>query len=142
MRPLARPTPSIDRSVKDTMGTPADSAHTLNIRKPYFDLIATGAKTIEIRVGYPKIRRITTGDLLRISCGDSTVTTRVTQINEYDSFDAMLAAEDPTAIGGPDMDHDQLVRAIRDIYPPEKEALGVFALHLATTQAESDTSSR
>ncbi|MFD5696511.1 ASCH domain-containing protein [Streptomyces lasiicapitis] len=123
------------------MPAPETGEHALNIRKPYFDLIATGAKTIEIRVGYPKIRRIAVGDLLRISCGDGTLTTRVTQINEYDSFEAMLASEDPTAIGGPDMNHEQLVGAIRDIYPPEKEALGVFALHLATAQAESDTSS-
>ncbi|UQI45945.1 ASCH domain-containing protein [Streptomyces sp. HU2014] len=107
--------------------------HTLNIRKPYFDLIAAGAKTIEVRVGYPKIRKIAAGDLLRISCGDDTLTARVTKVAEYDSFKAMLDAEDAAAIGGPDMTHDQLVAAIRDIYPPEKEALGVFALHL--TQA-------
>ncbi len=108
--------------------------HTLNIRKPYFDLIASGAKTIEVRVGYPKIRKIATGDTLRIACGDDTLTRRVAEVNEYESFKAMLDAEDSAAIGGPDMTHDQLVTAIRDIYPPEKEALGVFALHL--TQAD------
>ncbi|MEU7556985.1 ASCH domain-containing protein [Streptomyces eurythermus] len=107
--------------------------HTLNIRKPYFDLIADGAKTIEVRVGYPKIRKITAGDTLRITCGDDALTRRVTQVSEYESFQAMLDAEDPAAIGGPDMTRDQLVAAIRDIYPPEKEALGVFALHLART---------
>lgn len=31
------------------------------------------------------------------------------------------------------MTRDQFVAAIRDIYPPAKEALGVFALHLART---------
>ncbi|MEU4684706.1 ASCH domain-containing protein [Streptomyces xinghaiensis] len=41
--------------------------YSLSIRKPYFDLIASGAKTIEVRVGYPKIRRITAGDMLRIT---------------------------------------------------------------------------
>ncbi|AZQ75286.1 ASCH domain-containing protein [Streptomyces luteoverticillatus] len=46
-----------------TVDTPATGAHTLNIRKPYFDLIASGAKTIEVRVGYPKIRKITAGNL-------------------------------------------------------------------------------
>ncbi|WP_030420186.1 MULTISPECIES: ASCH domain-containing protein [unclassified Streptomyces] len=104
--------------------------HSLTIRKPYFDLIASGAKTIEVRVGYPKIRRIGAGDTLRIACGDESLITRVDAVREYGSFQAMLDAEDPAAIGGPDMSHDQLVAAIRDIYPPEKEALGVFALHL------------
>ncbi|MFC4517991.1 ASCH domain-containing protein [Streptomyces ehimensis] len=108
--------------------------HTLNIRKPYFNLITSGEKTIEVRVGYPKIRKITAGDLLRISCGDDTLTTLVTEVKEYESFKAMLDAEDAAAISGPDMTHDQLVTAIHDIYPPEKEALGVFALHL--TQAD------
>lgn len=105
--------------------------HSLNIRKPYFDLIASGAKTIEVRVGYPKIRKIAAGDTLRFTCGDEALSTRVTDVKEYESFKAMLDAEDAAAIGGPDMTHDQLVAAIRDIYPPEKEALGVFALHLA-----------
>ncbi|MFI0155936.1 ASCH domain-containing protein [Streptomyces lydicus] len=117
----------------DTEPQPAE--YSLNIRKPYFDLIAAGAKTIEVRVGYPKIRKIAAGDTLRITCGDNTLTTRITQVNEYESFKTMLDAEDPAAIGGPDMTHDQLVAAIRDIYPPEKEALGVFALHLTLTGA-------
>ncbi|MFI2078520.1 ASCH domain-containing protein [Streptomyces triculaminicus] len=112
---------------------PQPGEHSLNIRKPYFDLIASGAKTIEVRVGYPKIRKIAAGDLLRINCGDDSLTARITQVKEYDSFEAMLDTEDPAAIGGPDMTHDQLVTAIRDIYPPEKEALGVFALHLTHT---------
>ncbi len=46
----------------------------------------------------------------------------------------MLDAEDPGAIGGPDLGHDELMAAIRDIYPREKEALGVFALHLALVE--------
>ncbi|MFJ9926996.1 ASC-1 homology (ASCH) domain-containing protein [Streptomyces misionensis] len=107
--------------------------HTLNIRKPYFDLIADGMKTIEVRIGYPKIRKISAGDTLRISCGDDTLTRRVTQVSEYESFQAMLVAEGPAAIGGPDMPRDQLVAAFRDIYPPEKETFGVFTLHLAQT---------
>ncbi|WP_158819071.1 MULTISPECIES: ASCH domain-containing protein [Streptomyces] len=52
-------------------------------------------------------------------------------MNEYNSFTAILEGEDAASIGGPDMTHDQLAETIRDIYPPEKEALGVFALHLA-----------
>ncbi|WP_414507555.1 ASCH domain-containing protein [Streptomyces sp. NEAU-L66] len=105
--------------------------HSLNIRKPYFDLIASGAKTIEVRVGYPKIRKIAVGDTLQFTCEGQAFSTRVTNVKEYESFTAMLDAEDAAAIGGPDMTHDQLVAAIRDIYPPNKEALGVFALHLA-----------
>ncbi|MGW3951477.1 ASCH domain-containing protein [Streptomyces sp. NPDC004752] len=123
--------------MKDTAMTtdePQPGEYSLTIRKPYFALMATGAKTIEVRVGYPKIRKIKPGDTLRITCADESLTTRITTVEEYDSFTAMLDAEDPTAIGGPDLTHDELVAAIHDIYPPEKEALGVFALHLALAQ--------
>ncbi|ANW21984.1 ASCH domain-containing protein [Streptomyces clavuligerus] len=114
-----------------TSNGPRPREHSLTIRKPYLDLIASGAKTIEVRVGYPKIRRFAPGDILTIICADESVTTRITAVREYESFAAMVDAEDAAAIGGPGMTHDQLVAAIRSIYPPEKEALGVFALHLA-----------
>ncbi|MFI1890324.1 ASCH domain-containing protein [Streptomyces jumonjinensis] len=120
-----------------TTNGPQPREHSLTIRKPYFDLIASGAKTTEVRVGYPKIRKITPGDTLTITCADESVTTRITAVEEYESFTVMLEAEDTAAIGGPDMTHDQLVATIRGIYPPEKEALGVFALHLALVQADA-----
>lgn len=113
-----------------TAQRPPTGEHSLNIRKPYFDLIASGAKTIEVRVGYPKIRKIAAGDTLQFTTEDASISTRITDVKEYPSFQAMLEAEDTSAIGGPDMTHDQLTTAIRDIYPPEKEALGVVALHL------------
>lgn len=112
------------------MTTPPPAQHTLTIRKPYLDLIASGAKTIEIRVGYPKIRKMTAGDTLRFHSGDDTLLTRITTVTEYASFEAMLEAEDNTAIGEAGMTRDQLLAACREIYPPAKEALGVFAIHL------------
>ncbi|WP_206061006.1 ASCH domain-containing protein [Nonomuraea basaltis] len=33
----------------------------LHIRKPYFDLIASGVKTVEVRVGYASMRKIRSG---------------------------------------------------------------------------------
>jgi ASC-1-like (ASCH) protein len=109
--------------------------HTLSIRRSYFRLIAGGSKTVEIRVGYPKIRSMAAGDRLRFTSGDDTLTTRITAVNAYGSFEEMLDAEDDTAIGEPGMSRDELLAACRDIYPPEKEALGVFAIHLALVRA-------
>lgn len=108
--------------------------HSLNLRKPYFDLIAAGSKTIEIRVGYPKIRKMAAGDALRFASGDATLDTRITDLHEYRSFEEMLDAEDNASIGEPGMSRDELLSACRDIYPPKKEALGVFAIHLELAQ--------
>ncbi|WEV26434.1 ASCH domain-containing protein [Streptomyces sp. 71268] len=105
--------------------------HTLTLRKPYFDLIADGTKTVEVRVGYPKVQRMVAGDLLRFTCQDASLTTRIIGVRQYKSFVTMLDAEDASAIGGPELNREQLLAVIRDIYPAEKEALGVFALHLA-----------
>ena len=81
------------------------SSHQLNLRKPYLKLIADGIKTVEVRVGYPKMRRIKAGHELTFVSGDDTVVTRVKRVTEYDSFKALL-------------DHDRsavpMLAAIRD----------------------------
>jgi ASC-1-like (ASCH) protein len=104
--------------------------HTLNLRKPYFDLIASGDKTVEVRVGYAKIRKMAAGDLLRFNSGTDTLLTRITLVNEYASFTALLDAEDAAMIAGAEEPREELMAAIRSIYPPEKEALGAFAIHV------------
>ena len=103
---------------------------TINIRRPYLELIAGGTKTIEVRVGYASMRKITPGQVLRFAAGDRTVRTRVTAVKEYPSFEAMLDTEDNDAIGSEGMTRDELLATCREIYPPEKEALGVLAIHL------------
>lgn len=106
-------------------------SHQLNLRKPYLKLIADGIKTVEVRVGYPKMRRIQAGHELTFVSGDDTVVTCVKRVTEYDSFEALLDHEDTVAIGG-DLgeSRDELLAAIREIYPPEKEKLGVLAIQI------------
>lgn len=106
-------------------------SHQLNLRKPYLKLISDGIKTVEVRVGYPKMRRIQAGHELTFASGDDTVVTRVKRVTEYDSFEALLDHEDTVAIGG-DLgeSRDELLTAIQDIYSPEKEKLGVLAIQI------------
>ncbi|MGW2376983.1 MULTISPECIES: ASCH domain-containing protein [Kitasatospora] len=54
----------------------------------------------------------------------------VVKVVEYETFEAMLDAEDNDAIGSEGMNRAELLAACREIYPPEKEALGVLAIHL------------
>ncbi|MGH3810536.1 MAG: ASCH domain-containing protein [Pseudonocardiaceae bacterium] len=107
------------------------SSHQLSIRLPYLRLIADGTKTVEVRVDYPKIRRIQAGHELTFVSGDDTVATRVERVTEYDSFEALLDHEDAVSIGG-DLgeSRDELLAVIREIYPPEKEKLGVLAIQV------------
>jgi len=102
----------------------------IHIRRPYLDLIEAGTKTIEVRVGYSSMRKIEPGQVLVFESGDASCRTRVVAVAEYPSFEDMLDAEDNEAIGSEGMTREQLLAACRDIYPPEKEKLGVLAIHL------------
>jgi HAD superfamily hydrolase (TIGR01662 family) len=99
---------------------------TLWVREPYLSQILAGRKTVEVRVGYDNILRLKVGDALCLN-GAYPVTIRRT--SRYASFDELLAHEGTAAIA-PGLAEEELLPALRDIYPAEKEALGVVALEV------------
>jgi ASC-1-like (ASCH) protein len=96
------------------------------IREPYLQQILAGRKTVEVRVGYANLLRLEPGDILRLNDQHPV---RIRRIGRYASFEELLRQEDPRAIA-PDIPPEELLPAIRAIYPPEKEALGVVALEV------------
>jgi HAD superfamily hydrolase (TIGR01662 family) len=108
---------------------------TLWIREPYVSQILTGRKTVEVRVGYPNIQRLRPGDQLKLN--DQYLVT-IGRIGRYADFEELLAHEDPAAIA-PELPADELLTTIRQIYAPEKEALGAIALELVLPQDEKET---
>lgn len=113
-----------------TSNDPHGDVRTMSIYRKYLDLIASGAKTVEVRVAYPNNRKLAPGELLTFVSGDVSCTTRITKINEYKTFEDMLNVEDTQAIAGEPETREDLITACRKIYPPEKEALGVLAIHI------------
>lgn len=99
------------------------------IYKRYFDLIASGEKTIEVRVAYSSMKRISTGQLLRFECRDEECLTRVRRVANYRSFDEMFDREDAAKIN-PQSTREEQLAEIRKIFPPNKEALGVIAIEV------------
>jgi HAD superfamily hydrolase (TIGR01662 family) len=108
-------------------GEPAGRLKVLWIREPYLSLILSGRKTVEVRVGYENIRRLQPGDRLKLN--DRHLAT-IRRIGRYADFDELLAQEDAAAIA-PDLGPHALLDALRELYPPEKEALGAVALEIA-----------
>ncbi|HVK23361.1 MAG TPA: ASCH domain-containing protein [Actinokineospora sp.] len=102
-------------------------AHEMGIYKRYFDLIATGRKTTEIRVNDSSRKKIKAGSLIRFRCQGDEVLTRVTRVARYTSFDEMFDHEAVSSVNPLATREDQLAN-IRQIYPPEREALGVVAI--------------
>ncbi|MFJ9564490.1 ASCH domain-containing protein [Streptomyces fuscichromogenes] len=103
----------------------------LNLYREYFDLVAAGAKTIEVRVRYPHLADLAAGDVIRfrIKGTDETCEVKAQRVTEYADFEALLDGEGPSHIN-PTATRDEQLANIRVIYPPEKEALGALAIEI------------
>ncbi|MEU1286751.1 ASCH domain-containing protein [Kitasatospora sp. NPDC005856] len=66
------------------------------IHRQYFDLIASGEKTVEVRVAYESMKRVKVGDLINFTCRESSCLTRVTRIGTYRTFEEMFGTRPPT----------------------------------------------
>jgi ASC-1-like (ASCH) protein len=101
----------------------------MNIYRRYFDLVAAGRKTIEVRVQYPKLCELAAGDHIRFVCGRDEALTVVRRVTRYRSFEELLDGESPGNVN-PDSSRNEQLASIRSIYGPEKEALGVLAIEI------------
>ena len=103
---------------------------TLWIRDEYLALILEGRKTVEVRVAYTNIARLQPGDRLLLNDRYPFVIRRVAR---YVDLNELLRQENPAGIA-PDLSPDALLSALRELYPPAKEALGVVALEIEAEQ--------
>jgi ASC-1-like (ASCH) protein len=103
----------------------------LNLYRQYFDLVAAGTKTIEVRVKYPHLADIAVGDAIRFRIKGTVETceVRVKRVSEYPNFEALLDGEGPANVN-PIATRDEQLANIRAIYPPDKEALGALAIQI------------
>ena len=99
---------------------------TLWIKDEYLQQILQGRKRIEVRVAYNNIARLNVSDKLLLNDQHLFVIRRV---ERYANFAELLANENAQAIA-PDLSHDKLLQVLREIYPPDKETLGVVALEI------------
>ncbi|WP_274561927.1 ASCH domain-containing protein [Streptomyces spiramyceticus] len=103
----------------------------LNLYRQYFELVAAGIKTIEVRVKYPHLADLAAGDIIRfrIKGTDETCDVNVLRVTEYPDFEALLDGEGPVNVNPTATREQQLVN-IRTIYGPEKEALGALTIEI------------
>jgi len=102
----------------------------LHIKHEFLEHIIQGRKTCEVRVGYPNIRKIKIGEQIRLASHSQELTVRVQDVREYLSFSEMLASEDAQAIAPDISTKEQLMKSLREIYPEDKEMLGVIVLEI------------
>jgi ASC-1-like (ASCH) protein len=102
----------------------------MRIKRPYYDAIMAGRKTVEVRVGYDSIRRIKANELIQLSAGNVSGVVRVTAVRRYDHFRDLLNTEGFKTIVPQVKSEEEALRLLQEIYPAEKEALGVYAFQI------------
>jgi ASC-1-like (ASCH) protein len=101
----------------------------LRIQSRYLALIASGQKTLEIRVGYDHIKAIKPGALVRLESSTRGILCEVQDVRRYPDLKHMVDKEDIER-AMPGMTVDSALNQLRKIYPPEKERLGIIVLEL------------
>ena len=107
-----------------------DPVRKMRIKKPYFDAIMSGRKTLEVRVGYNSIKKLRSGQLLQLETGHTSGIVRIKSIRIYRSFADMLAAESWQQIVPQAESEEEALRLLRKIYPDHKESLGVHVIEV------------
>ena len=102
----------------------------MRIKKPYFDGIMSGRKTLEVRIGYSSIKRLKEGQPLQLENGHAFGIVRIKSIRIYDTFADMLAAESWQQIVPRAKSKEEALRLLHKIYPPHKERLGVHVIEI------------
>ncbi len=102
----------------------------MRIKKPYFDGIMSGRKTLEVRIGYNSIKRLKEGQLLQLENGHASGVVRIKSIRIYDTFADMLATEPWREIVPQAKSKEEALHLLHKIYPPHKERLGVHVIEV------------
>ena len=102
----------------------------MRIKKPYFDAIMSGRKTLEVRIGYNSIKRLKEGQLLQLENGHVSGVVRIKSIRIYSKFADMLAAEPWQQIVPQAKSQEEALRLLHNIYPLHKERLGVHVIEV------------
>ncbi len=102
---------------------------TMRVKQRFIDQIVKRQKTLEVRIGYGNIKKIRPGERIRLITHKSEQIIRVIDVRVYSSFATMLEHEDAKKIV-PDSDKSKVLNLLKEIYPPDKEKLGVYVLEV------------
>lgn len=99
--------------------------HRLKIKEKYLRFLEEGDKKYEIRVGYFRIKLISIGDSIDFEGSKF----KVADILIFKNFNELFKNIDSSLII-PDIDMDNAIKALRKIYPKNKEKLGICVFRI------------
>jgi ASC-1-like (ASCH) protein len=113
--------------------------HHMNLASEPFNKITSGEKVIECRLYDEKRQRISVGDHIVFSENDkpeNTVTTLVTGLLYYHTFEELFADNDPALFG--ESSREFLLNQIKQFYSDEDEAkYGVVGIQIEVIKSTS-----
>lgn len=104
---------------------------TMRIKRRFYDLIQSGKKTLEVRVGYDTINRIQVGERVRLMTHTGGFDVKIAAIRRYRTFADMLNVEPWEKIAPDSKSKDEVLSLFKQIYPAKREQLGVVVLEFA-----------
>lgn len=104
---------------------------TMRVKRRFYDLIKSGKKTLEVRVGYDSINRIQAGERIRLMIHTGSFEVKVADIRRYRTFAEMLGVESWERIAPDSRSKNEVLNLFKQIYPAHKEQLEVVVLELA-----------
>jgi len=91
-------------------------SHKMPIKRQYFEMIRSGEKTLELRIGFPNFAKINIGDNLAFCSGEGeTINAEVTGIRRYSSLREVMENEDVSKIA-PQIPKDRLQIEARKVF--------------------------
>ena len=104
---------------------------TMRVKQRFYDLIYSGKKTLEVRVGYDTINRIQTGECIHLMSHVESCEVKINAIRRYRTFEEMLRIEPWERIAPDSKSCNEVLSLLKQIYPAHKEKLGVVVLEFA-----------
>lgn len=101
----------------------------LRIKSHFYEQVLTGKKTLEVRVGFNNVVKMSSGQLVELTTHDRHRVIKIKAIREYSSFEKMLEKEDHEKIC-PGLTKTQVLNLLRELYNKEQENLGVYVFEI------------
>ena len=106
----------------------------MTLRSPYFEGVAEGTKTVEMRLFDEKRRSLAVGDTVVFRAVEDlrrAVTARIVSLTVYPDFTALARAHDPVSLGFPGKTPEEIGEGMRVFYSDgEIRTWGVLAIGL------------
>jgi|TergutMp193P3_1026864.scaffolds.fasta_scaffold30798_2 ASC-1-like (ASCH) protein/ribosomal protein S18 acetylase RimI-like enzyme len=102
----------------------------MRVKKVFLDAIGLGQKTLEVRVGYAGIKKITKGEKIIMASQNDSQIVEVLDKRSYENFEMLLEHEDYRKIAPHINSKKEVFELLNNIYPPHKVMLGIIVLEI------------